>query len=160
MRQLFVGLSLAAVTILPSQADQVTSTLVYNTTAADPGIAFGIDTATDLVASVIYNDFDVNTGGNFILPLDALGRSLSINYGSLTLEASDDDLFGSGFPELLFTDGDIVGLDFEDTVNPGFQVLNTDVAGSGTELFFLDNNDLSARGSLLSITEPTPVSID
>lgn len=159
LRALPIALPLLSLLALPGAA-QVTSMLTYDTTGADPGLDFGIVPDTDLTATVIFNQADVNPLGDFSLPLDALGRALSISYGSLSLTSADDDLFGSGFPELLFTDGDIVGLDFEDTVNPGFQVLNTDVTGSGTELFFLDNNDLSAVGSLISVTAQQPVSIN
>ena len=132
------GLFMAA----PAKAVLVTTTINGSIELAHPTNPFGLTTADSVTAVAVYDDGSIPAVGAFNLGLDSdPSFSLTVTLGSFTFVETDDDEFGSGFPRLEFTDGDLVGMDFErDGFGfGGFADLRLGEFSNGTR-WFLDDN--------------------
>jgi len=107
-----VGLALLLSTA--AHAVPVTTTIMGSVDVADASNPFGLTTADGVTAVAVYDDSLVPAAGSFNLLIDSdAAFSLTITFGSFTFAETDDDGFGSGFPQLRFLDGNLIGLEFE-----------------------------------------------
>ncbi|MGD1876992.1 MAG: PEP-CTERM sorting domain-containing protein [Kiloniellaceae bacterium] len=154
---------------LPAQAIPVTTTVTGSVDFADGSNPFGLATAEAVTAVAVYDDGGIPAAGAFNLPIDGDPTfSLTITLGSFVFTEIADTSFGSGFPRLVFDNGNLVGIDFEIDGFPlgGFADLILGAFGPQDSLWFLDEFVSGAPNNVLlegswdfanAVTEPNAI---
>lgn len=112
IRFCILALGLGLIPITPALAVPVTTTVSGSVdfAAANP---FGLTTSDSVSAVAVYDDSIVPGAGAFDLAIDSDPTfSLTITLGLFVFQETDDSFFGSGFPALNFSNGNLVGIDF------------------------------------------------
>jgi hypothetical protein len=113
---LFAVLSVAAAWLSPVQpadAELITQDFAGLVRFAEPGNPFGVDVNSPINISITFDNALLTGVGEEFIEIDSNPAfDLSISLGVLTFVASDDGLFGSGFPKLGFLDGELATIDF------------------------------------------------
>ena len=152
-----VSVSLGLLIVASAQAMSVTTTVNGMVTLADINNPFGLMAGDAVTAVAQYDDAGIPATGAFALDLDSNPAfSLIITLGSFVFEETDDDRFATGFPQLQFLNGDILGINF--TRNQfafgAFSFLGVESSGAFTleNITFHDQfslNDLANENVLL-----------
>ena len=79
---------------------------------ADSGNVFGLSSGNTVFASGTFDDSVLPGTGEVTIALDAVGNSLLLEIGTQTFTEMDDSYYGTGFPNLVFTDGIFTSLNF------------------------------------------------
>jgi hypothetical protein len=99
--------------VQPALAALITEHRTGWVTFAEPGNPFGVGLGSPIDIHVTYDKaLLTGIGDEFIEIDDNPAFGLTISLGALTFDASDDGLFGSGFPKLGFLDGSLATIDF------------------------------------------------
>lgn len=109
-----LGIAIGALSFVqPADAALFSKTYTGQVTAAEAGNPFGLAAGSVISTSVTYDSAALTGIGEEFIELDSSSAfGLDISLGLLAFHASDDGLFGSGFPKLGFLDGRLMSIDF------------------------------------------------
>ena len=80
--------------------------------AADSGNVFGLDFFDTITATGTFDDSVLSSGTGTISFGSGSGNSLTLNVGTQTFSAADDDGYATGFPQLSLNAGAFSGFNF------------------------------------------------
>lgn len=147
----------------PAEAVLITKVFTGKVTFVDPSSPLGVGVGSPIHTSVTYDDALLTGTGYEYIEVDGNPAfDVAVTFGSLSFVASDDDLFGSGYPELGFLDGRLVTVDFNVPFSFGdFQNL---VFSVFDDLEILDTEDgdrilLAGTLGLTAVPEPGTLSL-
>lgn len=117
-------MALAAISMLLTgnlQAAMVSFQLTGTVTEAYDGFNgpnyFGLDVGDQISVTGLYDDSSLTgSGAEFISFGSTSGNLMTLEVGSMTFDQAADTQYNSGFPRLLFMDGDFDGLNYDTQV--------------------------------------------
>ena len=97
----------------PAHAVLVETTVIGTLDVADPTNPFGLTLCDTVTSSLVYDDALVPAVGPFTLAIDSNPAfSMTIDFGAYIFTEDQDDDFGTGKPDVTFSDGAVSGIDF------------------------------------------------